>query len=267
MNQAGLLVSDLARQPAIPIRSRGPLLLAVDLETLVKGERDDTALLTEGLRQRRHTSIVYAAPRRSLSSAKICIEVFHLPAADVVVADGGASVRATRQHAGLDVLDATIGARWPGAHEIRRRVEALGHLLNEVRWEDARRMSYFPRRGVSVEELRFSVEKVLADLDVDVRVSNGEQIDVLPQGTDVTTTVLRTLQALNADPSRVVVAGGFIEPRFFDNREYWGIATGDTPAPVRASLVHHTRVCITSVQGPRGVLDGLHALGFLSSQD
>lgn len=256
------LRSAVAHEAASPLRG-GRLVLAVDLETLVTGGRDETARLAERLRQRVDTAIVYAAPTRTLHSTRVCMEAFRLPDADVVVTDAGASIHAVTPHAELHGLDASVGERWPGVHQIRRRVQSLGHLLIEHRWDEARRMTYFPRPDVSREEARVAIDEVLSDLEVDVRATGGGQIDVLPQGTDLTTTVMRTLDALNTDPSRAVVAGGFVEPQFFDDGGYWGIATGDTPEPIRASLAQYSRVHITSAQGARGVLDGLQALGFL----
>ncbi|MFQ5705643.1 MAG: HAD family hydrolase, partial [Gemmatimonadales bacterium] len=146
---SGTVQRGSAAQPdtIIPIRSRGPLVLVVDLETLAGGKQDPVTQLSDQLRQRPHTSIIYAAPARSLNSARTCIEVLQLPSPDVLVVDQGASVQAADQHAALDVLDATIGARWPGAYAVRDPCRGAGPHARRTPTRGCATHDLFPAAG------------------------------------------------------------------------------------------------------------------------
>lgn len=238
------------------------MVLAVDLDALTMHDSAATQQLTNRLRDRPRTRLVYAAPDRSMYGAKLSLQFLQMPPGDVLVADGGATVHARDEHPDIEKLDKQLRRRWPGTYEVRTRMAPLSDILDERRWDDARRVRYLPR-NVPVEDARDVVQDRLADLAVDVRVADHHHIDVVPTGATVATTLMQALDALEVDPRWVVAAGGFIGPRLFAEGGYWGIATGDTPRAVRGAVVHYRRVHITTETGARGVLDGLHALGFL----
>jgi glucosylglycerol-phosphate synthase len=245
-------------------RDQGPLVLAADLDgVFTAGHADQKDRLARRLRGREHTALVYVTGRTT-ESAQICQEILRLPPADVLVADEGASVTTSRPHPDLVALDGEIEAAWPGTRAVRERLVPVRDLMGEHARGTARRITLFPRHGVSPREAREAVDGALEDVDVTVRALSDGSVEVLPPGVDRLRTTKYVLDRLGVDPRWVVVTGELLSDPSILDHGYWGIVRRDMSASTKAELVHHPRVHFSMHRSATAVLEGLRALGFVA---
>jgi hypothetical protein len=247
----------------IPLGSRNPLVLAIDVELLAQGNPDDTARLSQCLIDRDRTTIIYTSETRSLNAIRVSESVLQLPSADAVIGDAGASVASRAEDPAIAELDKFLASKWIGTDAIRDRLRSICHLIGEHSYEAARRFSCFPCKGVRVSTARAAINKECAGIDLDISISAGNRIDISPAGVNTASTLLRVLEILDAHPTWTVVAGYSLEEELIAQRDCWGIVTGEMKPSVKAKLVHYPRVHLTAAEGANGIRLGLEEFGFV----
>jgi hypothetical protein len=247
----------------IPLGSRNPLVVAIDVELLAQGNPEDTARLAQCLSNRDRTTIIYTSETRSLNAIRVSESVLQLPHADAVIGDAGASVASRAENPAIAELDKFLASKWIGTDVVRERLRNIYHLVGEHSYEAARRFSCFPCKGVRASTARAAINKECAGIDLDISISSGNRIDISPAGVNTASTLLRVLEILDAHPTWTVVAGDSLGEELIAQGGCWGIVTGEIKPSVKASLVSYPRIHFTAAEGANGIRLGLQALGFL----
>lgn len=243
-----------------------PLLLATDLDgTFAGGDDQDRFELYERLARRPHCSLCYATGRH-LESARALQDVGHLPAADIFIADVGATVAAGARGRTLAFPDHELVDRWPGPRPIQRRLRLLAPVLEPQRLPTDRRLSFFLREGQDFDEALDRVRVALSDLDVEVVGSTGTYVDVLPGGVNKGSTLQRVVTWLGVPREAVVVAGDSLNDLALFQAGFKGIVVGNAEAALKETASRLDGVYGARREGAAGVHEGLRHFGFLDGR-
>ncbi|HEX6135496.1 MAG TPA: HAD-IIB family hydrolase [Longimicrobiales bacterium] len=266
------------------------LILATDLDgTLAHGSEAARRELVASVGAAAGSRLIYVTGRTPGSARGLLADVA-LPEPDVLIADVGTSVLHGAGPERVREIEAELDALWPGADEVRRRLEGLD-LLSPQEVDSPRRVAYWiepvrerraavapaesdpfaarPPDDASLDEashalaLRAAREAVaaLADVAVDVVVSANVFLDVLPRGVNKGTTLRRVLRWLDADEGDCVVAGDSLNDMALFDTGLRGIVVGNCEPALLRRLAGRERIYRARGVGAAGVLEGLRHYG------
>ncbi len=178
-----------------------------------------------------------------------------IPDPEFIIGDVGATVVSTDGLRPVTPLQWEIDERWIG---VERVLDAVGEIDGLVRQPvpQERRVSFYARDEDVVAEVRRRV----AGLPVDVLMSAGRYLDVLPEGTSKGSTLRRLVAHLGVNEDAVLVAGDTLNDLSLFETGYHGVVVGQA----EAALVEATRgmphVHHAAAAGAGGILEALRAL-------
>ncbi|MCC5992119.1 MAG: HAD hydrolase family protein [Rhodobacteraceae bacterium] len=236
------------------------LVLATDLDgTFLGGSARDRADLYAWLRHHApRIRLIYVTGRDPGFVSELCADG-QVPAPELVIGDVGTTIgvfRAGRVEPD-PWLEAPIRRRWDGmAERVRTRLAGLrGLWLQPTAFRH--RLSYEYDHRFQPDSLQ-----VLADLDVDILISHGCFVDILPKGVSKGPSLLRLLEAMKLPRARVLVAGDTLNDLSMFETGLKGAVVGGAETELLAATralpnAHH---CVRP--GAGGILEAIAAHGF-----
>ncbi len=230
-------------------------MLATDLDgTFVGGRQADRLALYRTLRARNDIRLVFVTGRGVETVLPLLGDPL-VPDPEFIIGDVGATVVTTEGLRPVTPLQWEIDERWVG---VERVLDAVGELdgLERQPVPQERRVSFYARDDAVVEEVRRRV----AGLPVDVLMSAGRYLDVLPQGTSKGATLQRLVALLGVADDEVLVAGDTLNDLSLFRTGYHGVVVGHA----EPALVEATRgtpeVYQATAAGAGGILEALRRL-------
>lgn len=253
------------RQQHSDIASAGQpaLVLATDLDgTFLGGSPEDRAALYDLVRRRAHeVRLIFVTGRDPGFIADLCADGT-VPAPEFVIGDVGTTIGQFRNGAVMPDarLEAPIKRRWAGVPElVRTRLAGVrGLWLQPAPFRH--RLSYQYDDRFQPESLR-----VLDGLEVDIVISHGCFVDILPRGISKGPSLLRLLAELKLPRDRVLVAGDTLNDLSMFETGLRGAVVGGAEAELLTATgpmpaAHHcTRI------GAGGILEAITAHGLLEN--
>ncbi|MBN2760386.1 MAG: HAD-IIB family hydrolase [Rhodobacteraceae bacterium] len=232
------------------------MVLATDLDgTFLGGSATHRNLLYSWLRAQPDVQLVFVTGRDPDFIADLCAKG-DVPSPEFVIGDVGTTIASFtdgRVHP-LPDLEAPIAQAWHGLDaEIRARLESVTGL----RLQDApfrHRLSYeynsaFDRAALSV----------LDGLEVDIIVSHGCFVDVLPKGVSKGPSLLRLISHLGLNAEQVLVAGDTLNDLSMFETGLHGALVGGSEPELLAATAHLPRAHRCRQIGAGGIIEAIHA--------
>lgn len=232
------------------------MVLATDLDgTFLGGGATERAALYDWLRRRTDVQLIFVTGRDPNFIADLC-QARGVPAPEYVIGDVGTTI--ARFHDGqvqpLPDLEAPIAAAWQGlADEVRARLDPVAGLwLQDAPFRH--RLSYeynshFDRAALSV----------LDGLAVDLIVSHGCFVDVLPKGVSKGPSLLRLIAHLGLEPARILVAGDTLNDLSMFETGLHGALVGGSEPELLSATAHLPRAYRCRQIGAGGIIEAIHA--------
>jgi len=232
------------------------MVLATDLDgTFLGGSLQHRRSLYGWLRRQSDVQLIFVTGRDPAFIADLCRDQA-VPAPDFVIGDVGTTIArfdAGRVHPLAD-LEAPIVQAWHGlAFEVQARLAPVAGLrLQDTPFRH--RLSYdydsrFNRAALSV----------LDGLAVDIIVSHGCFVDVLPRGVSKGPSLLRLIAHLGLEAERVLVAGDTLNDLSMFETGLHGALVGGSEAELLAATAHLPRAHRCRQTGAGGIIEAIHA--------
>jgi glucosylglycerol-phosphate synthase len=236
-------------------RAHITFLLATDLDgTFLGGRQADRLALYRALRTTPDVRLVFVTGRGVETVLPLLADPL-IPDPEFIIGDVGATVVATEGLRPVSPLQWEIEERWVGVEPILDALAGLEGLERQPVPQE-RRASFYARDDAMVEEVRRRV----AGLAVDVLLSAGRYLDILPQGTSKGTTLMRLVEQLGVPSQNVLVAGDTLNDLSLYETGYRGVVVGQAePALVEATR-HMSTVHQATSAGAGGILEALREM-------
>jgi len=233
------------------------MVLATDLDgTFLGGAEADRRALYQWLRdQHPAVRLVFVSGRDPEFIAQLCADG-SVPAPEYVISDVGTTIARFengRVHP-IAALEAPIVRRWHGkADLVRTRLAGVRGLWMQP-------TSFRHRLSYQYDD-RFNAEalQVLDGMDVDILISHGCFVDILPKGVSKGPSLLRLIDHLKLPRARVLVAGDTLNDLSMFQTGLHGAVVGGAEVELLAQtaglpLAYHCRAF-----GAGGILEAIRA--------
>jgi HAD superfamily hydrolase (TIGR01484 family) len=231
------------------------MVLATDLDgTFLGGSETHRRALYDWLRANEDVRLVFVTGRDPRFIAELCADGV-VPEPEYVVGDVGTTI--ARFAAGQVVpdadLEAPIAAAWQGLPvEVQKRLAPVpGLTLQEVGFRH--RLSFEYDASFDRDSL-----VVLRDLPVDIIVSHGCFVDVLPRGVSKGPSLERLIAHLGLDAERVLVAGDTLNDLSMFETGLHGALVGGSEPELLDATAHLPRAHRCRHVGAGGIIEAIH---------
>lgn len=235
------------------------MVLATDLDGTFLGGTDRTRkTLYDWLRaQAPRTRLIFVTGRDPDFISELCANN-EIPAPEYVIGDVGTTIARFAQGRVQPIceLEAPIADLWRGHGEtVRERLHGISGLKLQTT-SFRYRLSYEYGAGFVAESL-----DVLAGLNVDVLISHGCFVDILPKGISKGPSLLRLIAHLGLPADRVLVAGDTLNDLSMFQTGLHGAVVGGAESELLVatrglSRAHH---CVQA--GAGGIIEAIRAFG------
>ncbi|MCC5983249.1 MAG: HAD-IIB family hydrolase [Rhodobacteraceae bacterium] len=243
------------RPRAAPNRAR--MVLATDLDgTFLGGPREDRARLYDWLRARAdEVALFFVTGRDPGAITEICADGF-VPAPCHVIGDVGTTIarfdgRAVRP---IPELEAEIAETWGDRAGALRAAVARIPSLREQDTPFRYRLSYHYDAGFHPDQVAH-----LSELGVDVLISHGRFLDILPRGVSKGPSLLRLLDHLGVKADRVLVAGDTLNDLSMFQTGLHGAVVGGAETELLEAVSPLPRAHVCQGIGAAGIIEAIHA--------
>jgi HAD superfamily hydrolase (TIGR01484 family) len=233
-------------------------LLATDLDgTFLGGSTAARRRLYDWLsRNRDSIGLIFVTGRDPAFIAELCADA-GMPSPGHVIGDVGTTIARFEggQVVPIPELECEIASLW-GDRSARVRA-ALADVpgLREQETPFRYRMSYHYQAGVFAPESLAPVQ----DMGLDVLISHGCFVDVLPPGVSKGPSLLRLLDHLDLPHDRVLVAGDTLNDLSMFQTGLRGAVVGGSEAELRAATAALPRAHHCTAAGAAGIIEAIHA--------
>ncbi|MBX3240931.1 MAG: glucosylglycerol-phosphate synthase [Chitinophagaceae bacterium] len=228
------------------------MLLATDLDgTFLGGKQADRLRLYRLIREQKNIQLVFVTGR-GMESVLPLLDNPVIPDPDYIICDVGATVLNGRTLEPVHPIQSEIEQRWPGALVIRRKMRKVrGLRLQEVAQE--RRCSFYYDENTDID----SVKKIAAEMNLDVLLSGGKYLDILPKDVNKGNTLMRLTEELEVDPERVLVAGDTLNDKSLYDTGYKGVVVAGAEKELLCYTEDMPNVLQAKKQGAGGILESM----------
>lgn len=239
------------------------MVLATDLDgTFLGGSLSNRQKLYDWLRLRRERiKLIFVTGRDPAFIADLCASG-EIPAPEYVIGDVGTTIarftNGTVQP--IAALEAPIVRTWRGkADLVRARLHDIrGLWLQETPFRH--RLSYQYDERFDPETL-----SVLDGAGVDILISHGCFVDILPQGVSKGPSLLRLIAHLGLPAQRVLVAGDTLNDLSMFQTGLHGAVVGGAEADLLDATRHLPRAYRCRFEGAGGILEAIRAHSLFQS--
>lgn len=235
-----------------------PLILATDLDgTFLGGSKEAKERLYRLLSRRSKEDALIFVTGRDLGFIRRIIQEDGVPRPDYIIGDVGTSVFEGKDFSPYLPIESDIARNWQDkperVHPILNRIRGLTPQPGPFR----HRLSYYYDKAFDPGTL-----DLLKETEVDVLMSAGVYLDILPKGVNKGTTLLRLLNALSLPKEAVVCAGDTLNDWALFETGLRGVVVGNA----EPALVQKTRampnIYHSVAHGTEGIFEGLNHFGY-----
>lgn len=207
-------------------------LIATDLDgTFLGGDTHSKEKLYAALQNTDDVCLVFVTGR-GLDSVLPLFDMAHMPRPDYIICDVGATIVHGTSLEPVTPIQEEIEGAWPGADTVRAAFEPLkGLRYQEV--PQQRRSSYYFDQNADMKHIAGIAEQ----LQVDIIVSHGKYVDVLPAGTNKGSTLKKLVTLLDHPREAILVAGDTLNDLSLFETGFKGVVVGDA----EEGLLHFTK--------------------------
>ncbi len=235
------------------------MVLATDLDgTFLGGSDADRDHLYEWVEQNRRTiGLIFVTGRDPKFIQDLC-GAGRIPWPDYVVGDVGTTIAHVDPSTGLTPiasLEADITAAWNDlGPKVRAKLD--GHAGLRLQPTEFRyRVSYY----MQPDEFDDSAVQIVESLGADVLISDNLYFDVLPRGISKGPSLLRLIDHLGVDASRVLAAGDTLNDLSMLIAGTPAVAVGGSEADLLRALPPSDRIHRAKAIGAAGILEAISA--------
>lgn len=234
------------------------LILATDLDgTFLGGTPANRDRLYRWLNRAPDALLIFVTGRDPRFISDLCASG-HVPQPSYVIGDVGTTIAEFRNGRvePISELESHIRIAWEGmAERVRTRLSGVAGL-----WLQA---TSFRHRLSYQYDMRFdrSALSVLEGLEVDILISHGCFVDILPRGVSKGPSLLRLIAHLGLAPERVLVAGDTLNDLSMFETGLHGAVVGGAEAELLAATAQLPRAHRCRHHGAGGIIEAIHAHG------
>lgn len=228
------------------------MLLATDLDgTFLGGRQTDRLKLYRLIREQEKIRLLFVTGR-GIESVMPLLDNPIIPNPDYIICDVGATVLNGQTLEPVQPIQSEIENRWPGALAIRKRMRKIrGLRLQPVSQE--RRCSYFFDEHTDIE----AVKKIAHDMGLDVLLSAGKFLDILPRDINKGSTLKELVKLMDFPSEEILVAGDTLNDRSLYDTRYKGVVVGAAEPALLEYTQGMPNVLQAKSQGAGGILESL----------
>ena len=235
-----------------------PLILATDLDgTLLGGQKEAKERLYRRLSRRSKQDVLIFVTGRDLGFIQRIIQEDGVPRPDYIIGDVGTSVFEGKGFSPYHPIESDIARNWQDkperVHPMLDRIPGLTPQPGPFR----HRLSYYYDKAFDPRTLDF-----LKGVEVDVLMSAGVYLDILPKGVNKGTTLLRLLDALTLPKEAVVCAGDTLNDLALFETGLHGIVVGNAEPALVQKTAAMPNLYHSVGHGTGGILEGLIHFGY-----
>ena len=197
-------------------------LIATDLDgTFLGGDVHSKEKLYSALQTAEDVCLVFVTGR-GLESVLPLFEIAHMPRPEYIICDVGATIVHGSSLEPVNPIQEEIEGAWPGADTVRSAFEPLkGLRYQEV--PQQRRSSYYFDQDADMKR----IADIADQLQVDIIISHGKYVDVLPAGTNKGSTLKKLVALLGHPGEAILVAGDTLNDLSLFETGFKGVVVGD----------------------------------------
>lgn len=229
------------------------MLLATDLDgTFLGGRQSDRLRLYRLIREQENIRLVFVTGR-GVESVLPLLDNPVIPNPDYIICDVGATVLNGATLEPIQPIQSEIEQRWPGTLAIRRKLRKIKGLKpQEVAQE--RRCSFYYDEETDIT----AVKKVADEMGLDVLLSAGKFLDVLPKGVNKGYTLKRLTEEMDIATDTILVAGDTLNDRSLYDTGYKGVVVGGAEPGLLEYTERIPHVLQARKPGAGGILESLN---------
>lgn len=243
-----------------PVRAP-ELVLATDLDgTFLGGDHHQRRALYDELLDRADEVMLVFVTGRDLDFVADLISQPGMPRPDMIIGDVGTTVVHGHDFSPVEEVQSWIDRRWDDSNEM-----VLDLLRDEPGLElqpimGSRRVSYY----YDPTTLQRSTIAKVEDAGLDVIISAGVFLDVLPKGIAKGPTLLRVIDAFVLSDERVLVAGDTLNDLSLFHTGLRGVAVGNSEPGLVDAIADLPTVHYSELPGCAGITDAIDHFGFFA---
>lgn len=229
------------------------MLLATDLDgTFLGGDALHKQQLYQRITEASDFILVFVTGRGLQSVLSLYDEDDLLPMPAYMICDVGATVidGYTLQH--VEPIQTSINNKWPGNDVIQKEFLTVEGLTAQPVPQNNRCSFYY-----NINTDMAALEHVAKKLNVELIVSAGKFVDVLPHGVNKGTTLKALVQQLNTDSNSVMVAGDTFNDLALFNSGYKAVVVGNAEPGVFEATVNNPQIYHATAAGAGGILEAI----------
>ncbi len=238
------------------------MLLATDLDgTFLDGDPQDRLSLYQAITAHPDIQLAYVTGR-SLEAVMPLLADPTLPQPDYIIADVGASLYHGETLQPIQPIQHEIDQLWPGEIQVATALAGLPGLERQDVSQSRRCSYYCSAEQASSAEVQAAVKK----LGCDLLYSDNRYLDILPQGVNKGSSLMRLIGSLGLDPEDVLVAGCSMNDLSMLTLGLKAVCVGQSEQALRERVTGHGRVFLTDSPGCGGIIEAFAHFGFLGGQ-
>ncbi|HRP32987.1 MAG TPA: glucosylglycerol-phosphate synthase [Agriterribacter sp.] len=228
------------------------MLLATDLDgTFLGGRQSDRLKLYRLIREQNGIQLMFVTGR-GIESVLPLLDNPVIPDPDYIICDVGATVLNGKTLDPVQPIQSEIESLWPGTLTIKKRMRKVkGLRLQPV--SQQRRCSFFYDDHTDME----MVKKIAGEMGLDVLLSAGKFLDILPKNINKGSTLKRLVELMQFSTTDILVAGDTLNDKSLYDTSFKGVVVGAS----EQALLDYTRgmpnVIHAESKGAGGILESM----------
>ncbi|MBX2923066.1 MAG: glucosylglycerol-phosphate synthase [Chitinophagaceae bacterium] len=228
------------------------MLLATDLDgTFLGGRQADRLKLYRLIREQKDVQLLFVTGR-GIESVMPLLDNPVIPDPDYIICDVGATVLNGKTLEPVQPIQSEIEKKWPGTVAIRKKLRRVKGLRPQM-VSQQRRCSFFYDENTDIE----MVKKIAVDMGLDVLLSAGKFLDILPQNTNKGSTLKKLAALMQFPEERILVAGDTLNDKSLYDTHYKGVVVGAAEPALLDYTANMPHVLQASALGAGGILESM----------
>ena len=238
------------------------LLLATDLDgTFLGGKSADKQQLYRVIRENPSIRLVFVTGR-GLETVIPLLNDPIIPNPDYIICDVGATVVHGRTLEPIQPLQSEIENRWPGSLMVGNKLKDISGLRRQE-VPMSRRSSYFFDEDTDMVSVRRSAN----EMGLDVLVSAGKFLDILPPGINKGYTLKELVRHLDVPEDHILVAGDTLNDLSLYETGYKGVVVGGAETALVEATKGKSLIYQAERPGCGGILEAIKAFSTFNQYD